>query len=159
MYMILLGTRIACAQLYDKTWVCGGYAGKVTFNDNGTVDTARYFPFVNVLSECASVCNKEGELQFFTEGVNVYSSDGFKMPNGIQLADNEVNSDFNHGLPDFQNVLVLPKQDKEYYILYQSQSDFAFENDYWVYTDNLYYSVVDMEQQNGKGTWYRSVCW
>lgn len=73
------------------------------------------------------------------------------MPNGTQLADNEVNSEFSYGLPDFQNVLVLPKKNSEYYLFYQSQSDFALANDYWVYTDNLYYSVVDMQQQNGKG--------
>lgn len=149
--LYILCSQCLAAQLYDKTWVCGTYAGKVTFDDNGNIDTAGFYPFVNTLRDIASICDKEGELQFFTEGVNVYNRDGVKMVNGIQLADNSINADLVHGLPDGQNVLILPKEVKQYNIIYQSQSDFAYSNEPWFYTDNLYYSIVDMEQQNGKG--------
>jgi hypothetical protein len=147
----VLCSQVLAAQLYDKTWLCGSYACKVTFNADTTIDTAAYYPFINVYAEWNNICNKEGELQFFTEGVNVYSYNGVKMSNGVHLSDNSVNDEFPYGLPDFQNVLILPQKDNQYYIFYQGQSDFAFSNQPWFYTDRLYYSVVDMDLNNGKG--------
>ena len=151
LYVILLClcSQYLAAQLYDKTWICG-YGSKIVFGES-SIDTIRVSPTIGVLSQWAIISDGDGVLNFFTEGMNVYSSDGIKMPNGIQLADNEVNADFPNGLPDDQNVLILPKRDKQYYIVYQSQSDFSYANEPWYYTDNLYYSVVDMEQQGGKG--------
>jgi hypothetical protein len=143
--------QILVAQLYDKTWVCGTHGGTITFNDDGTIDTFRFYPYVNCRGTWASMCNRDGEFQFFTEGVNVYSFDGVRMVNGKQLSDNEVNSHFYYGLPDYQNALILPKRDKEYYIVYQGQSDFAYSIAPWYYTDRLYYSVVDMSLDNGRG--------
>ncbi|MBS1611831.1 MAG: hypothetical protein JST49_03355 [Bacteroidetes bacterium] len=153
LYVILLClcSQYLAAQLYDKTWVCGSYAGRVTFNDNGTIDTSSFHPFVNTLVNIVSICDKDGELQFFTEGVNVYSANGIRMFNGFQLADNLVNQEYGHGFPDCQNVLVLPKRNNEYYIIYQSQEDFSFANEPWYYTNRLYYSVVDMELDGGLG--------
>lgn len=142
--------NIVCAQLYDKTWICGGTnAGKIIFNSQ--VDTSS-FPFeVYCLSEWACISDRIGNFQFFSEGVNVYSYDGTRMLNGDSLADNNVNGHFYFGLPDDQNVLILPKSDKQYYIIYQSQSDSAFDFLRWYHTDRLYYSIADMSLQNGKG--------
>lgn len=141
--------ELLAAQLYDKTWVCG-YGSKIVFNED-TIITLPANPELTTLSSWGSICDKNGELQLFTEGVNVYSHNGVRMLNGYNLADDAVNQAYSHGFPSCQNILVLPQNDNEYYIIYQSQSDFAYANEPWYYTDNLYYSVVDMEEQNGKG--------
>lgn len=145
----LFAYQLLAAQLYDKTWVCG-YGSKIVFNED-VIDTVRASPTISALASWGSMCNKAGELQFFTEGVNVYSYDGQRMSNGKQLCDNEVNSHFTHGFPDDQNLLILPKRNEEYYIIYQSQSDFAYSIAPWYYTDRLYYSIVDMSIDNGRG--------
>lgn len=151
-YLLILSilcSQLLAAQLYDKTWVCG-YGSKIVFNDN-SIDTVRVSPQIGSIGQWAAMSDMDGNFQFFTEGTNVYSYDGVRMYNGVQLGDNEVNTHFDNGLPDFQNVLVLPKRDREYYIIYQGQSDFAFSVSPWYYTDRLYYSVVDMSLENGKG--------
>lgn len=148
--LFLLLIQAVYAQLYDKTWICGNFAGRVTF-ENGYVDTSSYRPFINCYTQWANICNSDGDLQFFTEGVNVYNYDGWGITNGENLADPEANSHFRYGLPDFQNVFILPKKGDEYYVIYQSQSDQAFVNQPFFYTDNLYYAIVDMSLQNGMG--------
>ncbi len=138
------------AQLNDKTWICGGTnSGKVIFNT--PIDTVRFTPEIDCSYQWACISNSSGVFQFFTDGVNVYSYDGTPMVNGDSLADNSVNATFTHGLPDWQNVIVLPKSDSQYYIIYQSQSDTSFANDPWYYTNRLYYAIVDMSLKNGKG--------
>ena len=151
LYVILLclSSQYLAAQLYDKTWVCG-YGSKIVFQEDSVI-TISADPEIGALSSWGSICNKDGELQFFTEGVNVYSHNGTRMSNGHHLADNAVNNYFDNGFPDCQNVLALPKKGSEYYKIYQSQNDFTFSNDPWYYTDRLYYSVVDMSLDGGLG--------
>ncbi len=139
------------AQLYDKTWVCGSYASKVTF-ELPAIDTSSFNPHIFCYSGWACISDKEGNFQFFTEGVNVYCNDGSLISNGQDLADNLVNQDFNTGLPDFQNFLVLPKKEHQYYIINQSLTDpFYTANPFWPHPNALYYSIVDMDMQNGRG--------
>jgi hypothetical protein len=146
----ILSIQFAYGQLYDRTWVCGGSnPGKIVFDT--PIDTSHFSTGVAASYEWACISDRNGNFQFFTEGVNVYSYDGLLMANGFQLADNSVNNTFNFGLPDDQNVLILPKRDQQYYIIYQSQSDAAFANHPWYFADRLYYAVVDMGLQNGKG--------
>ncbi len=72
------------------------------------------------------------------------------MTGGNGLADDEVNTQYYFGLPDFQNVLILPKKESEYYVINQSLSNPALVSS-WPYPNKLYYSVVDMALLNGKG--------
>ena len=139
------------AQLHDKTWVCGIQdACKVVFNIV-SIDTIR---MLNLPASYGYGCisNAQGEFQFFTNGINVYSYHGSQMVNGSNLADNNVNAYFaSEGLPSFQGIVVLPKKDSQYYVIYQSVSDPLWTSQQWAYTNMLYYSVVDMSLQNGNG--------
>lgn len=148
--LFLLLSYAGKAQLYDKTWVVGYPAGKITF-DSTHIDTAQYFPLIYCFADWACISNKDGEFQFFTEGVNVYRYDGSNLINGNNLADNTVNGVFNSGLPDQQNVFILPKSNTQYYIIYQSQTDPEYALKPWWYTNVLYYSVVDMSTNFGQG--------
>ncbi len=150
LFILLYTNHLLFAQLYDKTWVCGTYIGTVTFSAS-QIDTASYYPFRNCRNNLGCVSNNNGDFMFFSEGVNVYSYDGSLMTNGTELADNSVSNSFYYGLPDAQNVIVLPKRNNQYWIIHQSQSDLAFASQPWYFTDRLYYSVVDMSLQGGKG--------
>lgn len=138
--------------MHDKTWVYGGTnPGKLTFQQSG-IDTVSMPLNPGTGWQWACVSSAEGEFEFFTNGIYVYNADGTQMVNGNALADNNVNTFFDEmGLPDNQNVLVIPKKGSQYYIMYQSVSDPLFANQQWVYTNHLHYSVVDMSLQNGKG--------
>lgn len=148
--VFLLCSSYLNAQLYDRTWVCGNYGGNVVFNGS-QIDTAHYFPYLNCYADWACISSKSGEFQFFTEGINVYSYNGTPMDGGNQMADAAVNSNFPSGLPDFQNVVILPKKEDQYYVIYQSASDNLFNSQGWSHTDRLYYSVVDMSLNFGLG--------
>lgn len=138
-------------QLYDKTWICGTWCSKVIFNSN-SIDTVGYDHYINAESTWVSLSDSAGNFQFFSEGVNVYGADGNPMVNGDLMADNLVNQDFPYGLPDRQNVLALPKKGKQYYIFNQSLTDgFYTSAGGWLHPNILYYSVVDMDMQNGRG--------
>jgi hypothetical protein len=149
LWLILLN-KVLYSQEYDKTWVCGRYASTVVFNAN-QIDTASFSPAINVAWQWACISDREGNFQFFTEGVNVYSNDGTAMVNGDNLADNSINANYPNGLSSWQNIMILPKGKDKYYIIYQSQSDISFSTQPWFFTDHLYYSVADMSLQNGKG--------
>src|SRR6185295_10851157 len=112
-FLCLLQINIAFAQLYDKTWICGSYGGKVVFN-TGQIDTESFSPRIYSRSQWACISDNTGNFQFFTEGVNVYSNDGTQMVNGSGLADNSINTNFPSGLPDYQNVIILPRKGSEY---------------------------------------------
>lgn len=142
----------AKSQLQDKTWICGGVSlGQVVFN-NTSIDTVRLYASQGANGEWACISDMQGNFQFFTNGIYVYSYDGTQMVNGFGLADNAINNYFDkQGLPDEQNVLILPKRGDHYYIIYQSQSDPLWATQPWVYTNMIYYSIVNMSLQNGKG--------
>ena len=114
-----------------------------TFAEEGTSDVG---------GASASICNAStGELLFYTEGRNVWNSDFRIMPNGGEII----------GTTRFgatQSVLILPYPDKqEWYFLFSARSS----NDSIVYneaTENyetvptgLYYSLIDMQLDGGKG--------
>lgn len=139
------------AQLYDKTWVCGGTnTCKVVFG--AQIDTARFSPPIHNSWQWVSISDKSGNFQFFTNGINVYSYDGTQIVNGNSLADDSVNIAFTGiGLPDMQNMLVLPKKDNQYYIIYHSLNSSMLATQQWAHPNRLYYSIVDMNLQGGKG--------
>lgn len=147
----LLYLNFVMGQLHDKTWVCGGTNScKVVFDI--PIDTSSFSPHINNGWEWASISDKSGNFQFFTNGIDVYSYDRTPMSNGNFLADDSVNITFGgYGLPDNQNIIVLPKNSHEYYIIYQSLNGSWLATNQWVNPNRLYYSVVDMNLQNGKG--------
>jgi hypothetical protein len=139
------------SQLYDKTWICGTWCSKVTFN-NSSIDTVGYDHYINAESTWVSLSDSAGNFQFFSEGVNVYGADGNPMVNGELMADNLVNQDFRYGLPDEQNVLALPKKETQYYLFNQSLTDsFYTAATGWLHPNILYCSTIDMSLQFGKG--------
>ncbi len=118
-------------------WYFGEYAG-VDFTHG--IPTALTDGQINTWEGCASVCNQNGELLFYTDGQKIYNRNHQVMPNG------------NYLLGDYsasQSSIIVPKPSNNpgnniYYV---------FTVDDWSshFQDGLRYSVVDMSLNDGLG--------
>ena len=86
---------------------------------------------------CASICNDNGKLLFYTDGISIWDRNHNIMPNGINLM----------GDPSAtQSAIIVPA--------YQQPNIFyIFTVDNWQddLVNGLRYSIVDMSLNNGKG--------
>lgn len=132
----------AQAQGQGNVWAFG-YGGGLDFNSGSPVPIQTN---MSSLEGCASICNKNGQLLFYTEGSTVWNRNGDTMLNGNNLT----------GLPDSfitptasttQGTIIVPVPDSagKYYIFSLS------ENEEGLKAGRLYYSVVDMDLDGGLG--------
>src|SRR5690606_3907367 len=100
----------AYAQL-ENIWAFGEYAG-LDFNNPGPpvpIQTA-----LNSPEACASVCNADGDLLFYTDGLVIYDRNHNVMPNGTGLTP----PGWNNALSSRQGALIVPFPDdaSKYYV-------------------------------------------
>lgn len=99
-------------------------------------------------SDCnASICDSAGNLLFYTNGLSVLNSLNDTMVNGDNLSlgiDDYLDPQTGEQLPQAAIVIPDPSNLNYYYIIHGGY----YEADY---CDTLYYSIVDMEQDSGKG--------
>jgi gliding motility-associated-like protein len=141
------------AQLEDKQVVMGGGfpAAIFTFeNDTVLIDTARLPNNDIFLRAQGSICNKDGELQFYTNGYTVFNKLHQVMEGGDSITFSSV-AKANRGLLFFQNCLVLkkPESDSLYYIIIFDFVDGCVTN--FSSACVLQYAEIDMSQNNGLG--------
>ncbi len=107
---------------------------------------------MNFDSNLASICDKKGHLLFYTNGIYVADSTNQPMLGGEQLLTDEFTLEHKkYGNPFPQNALILPCPDSDslYYLLYKS---IEYTPDYTdIVSKNLYYAIIDMSQNKGKG--------
>ena len=103
----------------------------------------------------ASICDKDGNLLFYTNGCAVLNRDAKIMPNGDSLnydiwQDLSGHNQCKYGYPGTQNSIILndPGDENNYYLLHKP---YVFEN--WENYNQMYiwYSKVDINLDNGKG--------
>jgi gliding motility-associated-like protein len=132
-YLVFFSLLFTCvsAQNRNNIWYFGDKAG-IDFNNNS----------INLLTNSnlihtegvASICDEFGDLEFYTNGINVWNANNQIMPNGTGLQGNNSSS----------QVLIVPKPGDctRYYIFTTpAQSD----------ESNLSFSEVDMTLQGGLG--------
>jgi gliding motility-associated-like protein len=128
---LLFLTSICFSQNQNNIWYFGDKAG-LNFNTNPpSVLNDGVFSHAEGVS---SVCDANGDLLFFTNGIYVWNYNKEQMPNGFGLLGNNSSS----------QVLILPKPgDCNIYYIFTtpSQSFLGF----------AYYSIVDMRLDNGNG--------
>lgn len=96
----------------------------------------------------AFVCDKQGVPQFYTNGGQIGNLLGDTLiASGMQ--ENGVDQDYHGRLPIPQGAIVLPKNDCQYYCVYYSVSDSLYQ--FYQQADRLYYALVDMCANQGKG--------
>ena len=115
-----------------NVWYFGYHAG-IDFSSgvpivlsNGQTET---------LEGVGSICDSNGLLLFYTNGVNIWNSQHQVMPNGSGLFG---------GLSSTQSAIIVPKvgDNSRYYV---------FTVDEWGGADGLRYSIVNINLDNGKG--------
>jgi gliding motility-associated-like protein len=131
-FLFLLICDEGFCQDQNNIWHFGNGAG-IDFN-SGTA-TAITGGQTNALEATASVCDVNGNLLFYTDGVTAWNKNHAIMPNGTGLA----------GGTSATQTLIVPKPgDCSKYYIFQVQ-------DHQVGSNNLSYSLVDMCLNNGLG--------
>ncbi len=147
--LLLLMAFSVQAQLYDKTWIVGNNCAKLTFETDTTItDTFNYF--IPTYVTWASICNEQGDLQFFTTGFYIYDKNGDLMNSGVMLSDSLATDYWTYGLPETSGALILPRGNQKYYIINFSFSNQQMQNSPYA-PDRLYYSTIDMSMFAGLG--------
>jgi len=111
-------------------------------------------PHNNPINETvASICDPNGELLFYTNGLRVFTADGSLMPNGDSLSTGswanmllQQGNGFN--VPQGALILPLPGSGHIYYLFHQKGE---WDPPNWWNIDYLYYSIINMNLNNGKG--------
>ncbi|MCB9234875.1 MAG: gliding motility-associated C-terminal domain-containing protein [Bacteroidia bacterium] len=120
------------AQKQGNIWYFGNLAG-VDFNSGSPVADLNGALITD--EGCASICDANGALLFYTDGQEVYDATHTQMPNGFGLKGNASSTQSAVIVPDPANV-------KKYYI---------FTVDNLAGSDGLMYSEVDLTQNGGLG--------
>ncbi len=120
---------------YENIWVFGTRTG-LNFNGAGPVSLTTA---INSSEASASVCDRNGQLLFYTDGVSVWNRNHKLMPNGIGLT-----ATGNSTLSTSQGAVIIPVtgQEEQYYIFSLSDN---------IGGGYLSYSMVDMQLDNGLG--------
>ncbi len=147
---------------HDYTWLMGIQPGGqdypincmniMNFKDNkltiekGLID-------VQTFVTNASCSDNDGNLLFYTNGCYIKDSNNNIMPNGEHLNPGLIYDD---NCPDYGYtanggiiILPMPGDSNKYYVLHQAIE--VFNTSPFVRINRLYYSTVDMQQNNGLG--------
>jgi hypothetical protein len=155
-FFFLILSYTVTAQQYDKTWVLGQYMSSLTFSGDSVIPALLPNNTIQSYETIANICDTGGNLLFYTNGVNVYNIQGNIMVNGDSLSAPSEYYDqvIQEGMPGRQDAIILPKPDDNnlYYIFHCTPSDTLCTINGAGYEPlNLYYSIVDMRMDNGRG--------
>jgi hypothetical protein len=155
--LFLLLPLIIWGQLHDNTWLFG-YAGRANlpeygisqleFDQFGQFDTVK-----NQISEIflthtnASISDSLGNLLFYYNGIYIEDSSAMVMQNGDLL--NPWN-DTGYNLPQAGLILPWPGKQQQY-VLFHNSHTWSYENEVLTPIVTVYYSLIDMDENNGKG--------
>lgn len=124
---------------YENIWAFGTQAG-VDFNGVApqAIKTA-----IATSEGSASICNDAGELLFYTDGTSVWDRTHKVMPNGNDLPG--VGMNITSSTTQGTLIVPIPGDLNKYYIFSLGMEQIQY------YLGRLYYSVVDMNLNNGLG--------
>ncbi len=135
-FLLILLTHCADAQLHN-IWYFGQQAG-LNFNpSSGQIPTVLNDHAMIADEGCASICDSDGNILFYTNGRKIYNKSHVVMDNGDGLLGH--NSSFQAA-----QIVPMPNSDSIYYVF---TSD-AYENDF---QNGYRYHIVDMSLNNGLG--------
>jgi len=136
--IVLCTFNNANAQLESNIWYFGYNAG-ITFSTNPP--SAITNGALSTDEGCATICNSNGDLQFYTDGVTVWNKNHQVMDNGTGL---------NGSFTSTQSAIIVPKPSSSNFF-------FIFTTDYIDYgsinlnNKGLQYSEVDISMNGGLG--------
>lgn len=123
------------AQKEANTWYFGNYAG---LDFSGGAPVALTNGKLRTNEGCATICDKRGDLLFYTDGITVYNKNHAIMQNGTGLKGNSSST---------QSAIIAPHPgDSSLFYIFTID---AVENGL---VNGLQYSVVDISLDNGFGS-------
>lgn len=129
--IFIFNTSISFSQNQSNIWYFGNKAG-LNFNTNPP--SALNDGVFSHTEGVSSICDINGDLLFFTNGIYVWNANKEQMPNGFGLLGNNSSS----------QILIIPKPDDcNIYYIFTTPSQ--------TFTGASSYSVVDMRLDNGNG--------
>lgn len=145
--LLLMECALPAAAQRENIWAFGTDAG-LDFSGGGApapIETGMQ----GFGEASASVCDPSGQLQFYTNGTDVWSRNSQRMPNGHNLT-GLVPPALDTGIitsSTSQGALIIPVPDNagKYYIFSLTALEMGSRR------GRLYYSVVDMSLNNGWG--------
>lgn len=152
------------AQKYDYMWLVGmnitshdstnlKYSlTQLDFNLPPLLIYRRYRP-LDMMAASASIADKYGVIQFYTDGYFINNRNDQRMPNGDSLNPGQVAIDYFTGssYPAIHGSMILPKpgNDSVYYMIHNGWE--YGSGALLVYCNKLYYSIIDTRLNNGLG--------
>ena len=169
-YMFIIGMFLsmvlAAQSKQDYQWFFGndqngaipGYQGlRMNFNEVpfGVTQATNGLSFGR---NNTSICDKEGNLLMYTNGCAIANRNHEIMMNGDSINWGNFaeyfwfDGDCRAGYPGRQDILILPDPayDKGYYLIHKTV-EYNYDTDKDSYLQNLKYSYIDIELDNGLG--------
>ena len=137
---------------HDSRVIPGNESYKFDFGKGSSPDSIRGILPLQFTGNNASVCDKDGNLLFYTNGCHIAGANHEIMPNGSGLNNGVWLEEFRNGIctdyPGTQDILILPDPEfvNGYYILHKT-----IEFDQGLFMENVKYTYVDMNLNNGDG--------
>lgn len=149
------------AQKEDYIWLMGRGSNTIDSSYGGTVIDFNsqppefYYQFreMNLSQTNASICDTNGNLLFYTNGIYIANFLHEEMENSESLNPSELTNDnYGIGLPLWQGALILPNPENhhKYYLLHEPV-EYGSTLDIPYYSDKWYYTLIDMAENNGAG--------
>ena len=147
------------AQKHDYVWLFGkdsqtdtSFAGTVIDFNSSPPDIYYEFRDMNFNITNASICNADGQLLFYTNGIKVFNWQNEIMENGEGLnpgeyADN--NQDRGYVLEQGAMALPVPNSDSLFYLIHVDKNYPVGNHSF--HSKRVYFSLIDMIQNNGSG--------
>ncbi len=131
--LFLLYSGLLLAQKEGNIWYFGNHAG-LDFNP-GTPPTVLTDGQIATEEGCASICDSNGNLLFYTDGITVWNRNHNQMPNGTGL--------YGHSSSTQSGVIVPKPFNKNIYYVFTVTD----KSENWGFR----YSIVDMTRDGGNG--------
>lgn len=128
---------------YGNVWI---------FSDSGGLDfnvspPRPLYSAIRSWEASATMCDAQGNLLFYTNGLDIWDRNHNLMPNGSNLVSLPRNNERAVTQSSSQGALIVPApgQRSKYYVFSLTNNELSANR------GRLYYSVVDMELNNGLG--------
>ncbi len=133
--ILFLQVSVVFSQGESNIWYFGSQAG---LDFNGCEVKVLTNGSLHNQEGCASICDKNGNLLFYTNGMIVWNRNHNTMPDGFDLGGGALTT---------QTSIIIPVIDNpDKYLLFT-----ANENDTYSYLYGLHYSIIDMNADGGLG--------
>lgn len=154
-FLFFVNNLVLNAQSFDTNWLLGRAYTKwadmsdTTVNFISTIDTIGFRNY-DLVWGVTCIDDKDGNPKLFTNGRDIMNDSGKIIEGGNAIMDSLANNLLWFGFESSQASIILPKKDNQYYVIYMSQSDeiSLYPNQL---ADKLYYAIVDMDANNGRG--------